>query len=430
MKYITNFLILLLCLCSSLFAQPEMIKTQDEGGPFFYCETGTVASQDSPLTSLIINITIPFDELQFLKLSAKHFEASVEMTFVLFDPDDDQVDGKNYREKVTAEDFEKTNSNQIFYSFTTKFDLPPGEYSLLCDVTDFDSKKSGRKKKKVKIRNFYTGELNISDLILLNLHNLTKQAVKSIREQFPDLLAKSTDFLIAAFEIYNPHQTARLKIKYSVLDFRNMVIQKDKFNLDSNGLVTKLNIPILKDKLSVGNYIIKLQVDDGEKKLEIENVFRTHVANLPFTIDNLDVAIEQLRYIATRGDIKKIKKAPEGKKQIYFEDYWKKLDPTPGTPTNELMDEYFRRIAFSNAHFSVFRDGWKTDMGWVYIVFGPPNDVDRQPYNVESNPYNEREVYSYELWYYFDFNRQFVFIDEQGFGDFKLTNPQDVYINR
>ncbi len=96
MKYIANSVILLLCMCSSLFAQPEMINIQEEGAPFFYCETGSVASQDSSLSSLIINITIPFDGLQFLKLSDKHFEADVEMAFIVFDSDDDQVDGKNF----------------------------------------------------------------------------------------------------------------------------------------------------------------------------------------------------------------------------------------------------------------------------------------------------------------------------------------------
>ena len=429
MKYIISSF-MLVCLCSSLFAQPELMRSRDEGVPFFYWETGSIASQDSSLSSLVVNITIPYDELQFLKFSDKRFEAEVELTFIVFDSDEDQIDGKSYRKKVIAENYEQTNSNQIFFSFRTNLDLPPAEYSLLCEVTDIDSKKSGKKKEKVIIRDFSTQNLILSDLLLLNRYDVTKKILKTIEKQFSEILADSTNFLIAAFEIYSRQKNSKFKISYSLIDFRNQGIQEGKFDLPNDGFRTGLNIPILKSKLSVGTYLLKLKIDDGVEKIEIENKFRTHMANLPFDIDNIDVAIDQMSYIADKSDIKRIKEAPEDKKQQYFNNFWKKQDPTPGTAANELMDEYYRRVAFSNAHFSVFREGWKTDMGWIFILFGPPSDVDRQPYNVASNPYSGREIYAYELWNYFEFNRQFIFVDEQGFGEYRLTNPQDVYINR
>jgi len=121
-----------------------------------------------------------------------------------------------------------------------------------------------------------------------------------------------------------------------------------------------------------------------------------------------------------------MEKAPDDKKQEVFNAFWKKLDPTPGTDTNELMDEYYRRIAFSNANFSVYRDGWKTDMGLVYIVLGPPDDIERNPYNVDATVFR-RPVYAYESWFYYDINLSFLFVDERGFGDYRVTNPQDIY---
>jgi len=141
----------------------------------------------------------------------------------------------------------------------------------------------------------------------------------------------------------------------------------------------------------------------------------------------LDVAIEQLQYIASRKEMKKLRNAPKDKKKEYFDAFWKAKDPTPGTETNELMDEYYRRVEFANQHFSGFREGWKTDMGMIYILFGPPNDVERQPFNVEANPFYETEIYAYEIWYYYDLNRRFIFADHQGFGDYRLENPMAIY---
>ena len=104
-------------------------------------------------------------------------------------------------------------------------DLPPAEYSLLCEVTDLDSKKSGKKKEKVIIRDFSTQNLNLSDLLLLNRHDVTKEILKTIEEQFSELLADSTNFLIAALEIYSRRKNSNFKISYSVIDFRNHIIK-------------------------------------------------------------------------------------------------------------------------------------------------------------------------------------------------------------
>jgi len=51
----------------------------------------------------------------------------------------------------------------------------------------------------------------------------------------------------------------------------------------------------------------------------------------------------------------------------------------------------------------------------VFIVLGSPNNVDRHPFDYDSKPY--------EVWSYYEFNRQVVFVDETGFGDYKLLTP-------
>ena len=70
---------------------------------------------------------------------------------------------------------------------------------------------------------------------------------------------------------------------------------------------------------------------------------------------------------------------------------------------------------YANKHFGHFFDGWKSDMGMVYIIFGIPNNIEQHPFEIDARPY--------EIWSYYDQNRQFVFIDYTGFGDFRLQNP-------
>lgn len=52
-----------------------------------------------------------------------------------------------------------------------------------------------------------------------------------------------------------------------------------------------------------------------------------------------------------------------------------------------LMRNYFRRVELANRYFTSYKEGWKTDRGMVYIIFGKPDEVFR---------FNDREVWSYD----------------------------------
>ena len=63
-----------------------------------------------------------------------------------------------------------------------------------------------------------------------------------------------------------------------------------------------------------------------------------------------------------------------------------------------------------------WREGWETDFGMIYILFGPPDQIERSNYTSTSSSI-------YQVWYYSRLNKQFVFKDLNGFGDFKLDRP-------
>src|SRR5207249_10931301 len=128
----------------------------------------------------------------------------------------------------------------------------------------------------------------------------------------------------------------------------------------------------------------------------------------PVSLDDIDLAIDQLQYIATDKELKKMRNArTPADKQKRFMEFWKSKDPSPNTTKNEVMNEYYRRIDYANKNYSTrYTPGWKTDMGMVYIIFGLPNNVERHPYEMDTKPY--------EVWDYYELNRQFVFVDESG----------------
>jgi len=132
----------------------------------------------------------------------------------------------------------------------------------------------------------------------------------------------------------------------------------------------------------------------------------------------LDKEFAMARYIATPEEINRYKQLKgEDAKRKFLADFWVKRDPDKSTPINEMKIEYFKRVEYANQHFSVGnKEGWKTDRGRVYIMYGPPDEYERHPSEVDSKPY--------EIWYYHNIEGgvEFVFVDKSGFSDYILVH--------
>ena len=111
-------------------------------------------------------------------------------------------------------------------------------------------------------------------------------------------------------------------------------------------------------------------------------------------------------------------------RDIFIETFWKMRDPTPGTPKNEYKDEHVRRFNYANKYLgrNSTREGWRTDMGMMYIILGEPISKDRFPAT--------KDIYPCEVWYYYGDQSKglpphfgLVFYQRGGAGEYKLYNP-------
>ncbi|MCK5469360.1 MAG: GWxTD domain-containing protein, partial [Cyclobacteriaceae bacterium] len=89
-------------------------------------------------------------------------------------------------------------------------------------------------------------------------------------------------------------------------------------------------------------------------------------------VKTFDKVLEPLIYISTRSETDAIKNAPDPK--VAFEQYWIKLTKIPSLATSTVR-KYYERVESANYLFTNFEEGWKSDMGLIYIIYGPPNDV-------------------------------------------------------
>jgi GWxTD domain-containing protein len=132
----------------------------------------------------------------------------------------------------------------------------------------------------------------------------------------------------------------------------------------------------------------------------------------------LDKEFEYVRYIALSDEADRYEHltSVDAKRQFMYE-FWKRRDPDPTTVENEVKKEYLARVEYANMNFrSAMNEGWKTDRGRVYIVYGAPDEVERHP--------NEMGTKAYEIWQYHSLQGgvEFDFIDRSGFSDYILVN--------
>ncbi len=205
-------------------------------------------------------------------------------------------------------------------------------------------------------------------------------------------------------------------VEGSILDTEGNVIQSKQDTVFLTPSPEGHFIAMDLSDIAYRSYVYQLTLKRDSLEVIRKKDFQIGWTGLSGHIDNLDEAIEQMVYIIPARQIREMRNAEEAGKREQFMAYWEERDPTPNTPENELMDEYYRRIRISSEQFGTsIQEGWQTDRGMVYVMFGPPNDIIRRPFELGSKPY--------QIWQYYNLNREFVFVDETGFGDYRLRTP-------
>ena len=73
-----------------------------------------------------------------------------------------------------------------------------------------------------------------------------------------------------------------------------------------------------------------------------------------------------------------LKLATDPEREKFTEQFWRRRDPN-WTPQSKMMEEHYRRIAYANQRFAGAAAGWRTDRGRMYIVYGPPDELESHP---------------------------------------------------
>ena len=148
------------------------------------------------------------------------------------------------------------------------------------------------------------------------------------------------------------------------------------------------------DTLEVYKYLIV------GRNLETEDEF---IDDAPAEFDEIPFP-DHFRLILSHTETDLYDSLDEDARLRFYTAYWQ------GVP--DLRLQFEERCAESSRYASIQRESWRTDRGRVYVIYGPPDDIESELFQGEHVPY--------ETWYYYGGgNDSFVFADRRGTGDYE-----------
>tara|TARA_B110000438_G_scaffold275806_1_gene297045 strand:- start:2178 stop:3458 length:1281 start_codon:yes stop_codon:yes gene_type:complete len=369
-----------------------------------------IVTEDDNIRLLAYGL-IPYQSLQFVK-SDDRFIAAYETSISIRDIDGNQIDRKTFQSEVIADSYINTVNRSSREVVMAEFLIKDKKYSVVGELIDQDTRTKGVVKKEIDLSGLLNDLCVYPPFIIGEYPGMWGFDENEIPVTTRDINHKIKEFPLFLSGKVKPGEFSVLIV---AKDANDDIFWKEELKLNSDNETFSERIFI--DKKPEENLSMKVSVTLKQNEISDakEINLRIRKPGLSYFISNVEEALDQMRYIVTDEEYKLIKKAKRKEREKLFYQFWDDRDPTPGTITNELMDQYYYRVKYANEKFAAFYPGWRTDMGMIYILFGPPDDMQR------SIGQNQRNTY--ETWYYYSINRNFTYIDENGFGEFNLSTP-------
>jgi GWxTD domain-containing protein len=417
-KIFIKYLLIFIIFPVYIFPQvvDKSLNNIDLNKEYFYLDPLVFSSRDSLNGRLDLYMGLPLDNIQFKKNVAKDkYEAFIDYFIVIKNSKDNVVYNNSFSETMSnTESEQKKISEKSIYAVKQIY-LPPDKYKMNFQLKDKNNQKEYSKDYDITVKNFNKKGIVFSDIMLVSSYKEDEEGKKEISPIVNGNIGNQKDFYFF-FEVYNSSDSIIEKVyNYKVIDEKNKTIIEGTYNYVLDSGVNKKIEKLTTKLFIIGNYKYEI-TDKTTNELVASRDLCYRWDFFPVNLKDLDLAISQLMYVATSSEMKYIKNAKTNEeKERRFLKFWRDKDPTPNTPKNEFMMEYYNRIKIANERYSHYVDGWKTDRGMVYIIYGNPSNIDKHPFDADTRPY--------EIWEYYDVKKKFIFVDGTGFGDYRLVYP-------
>jgi len=424
-------LVLFFCLLSVSFAQ-----TRAEEPQRFQIGLDYASFRDySDAARSYVEVYYSFNRrfLEFVP-AEEGLTATILMQLSVSDQEGNEVESRMWNTMSLVGDAEEAKSTDYLIIDQVGISLAPGDYRVRLKATDVNSMAFGEAILESRVQEFSARDLQLSDVQLaFSIQPDTSEGrlLKAGQKVLPNPFRTFTHrggMVYFYTELYNlkdaPGAKPEYELRYRVLDTAGKKVKdfgKQTKTKPGNSAVVMSGINI--GTLAGGEYVLEVEAKDkatGKKARSTKNfVIRRELTEEELAAEEISTFKEEVAYIATGAELDMFDDLNFTGKTTFIEEFWRKRDPNAETPENEFKIEHYRRLNYANLYFSRTKetgDGWNTDQGRVYVLYGQPDEIER---NVAA-----RGVASWERWNYFELQGgvYFIFVDEDGYGVYRLVH--------
>lgn len=347
-----------------------------------------------------------------------------------------EVAGDAFTRELRVTRFAETQSQGNDLVDHVAFQVARGRYLVAVLLTDLNAERTSSTSIPIEVPGVEAGQIWLTDLFFGSVGSDSTMGAGQRSALIPNPARSFGDELprfVAAGEIVDNRPAGApdslYKLTFRVLNELQVAVAQGDTTIVRRGARSPFQIRPGFGPLEPGPYRFLLELSspliptkDRKKATPIrrEKSFTVESSSASAEVDP-KAALAVLRYIA-RDDAELAEmdrqRSPE-ELRAFVEEFWRRRDPTPETSRNEAKEEFFKRVRYADQRFAVGGPGWKTDMGRIYIVYGQPDEIVRNPFRFDGPPE--------EIWYYYQLRKTFVFVDQDGFGRYELDDKRSRY---
>jgi GWxTD domain-containing protein len=152
------------------------------------------------------------------------------------------------------------------------------------------------------------------------------------------------------------------------------------------------------------------QITLARNKSDVNNKANTYAF---MSEEEIDIEFAYLKYLLSDDEQDRYEELNLAAKREYINIYWTEKEAAAPGFKRELYD----RIEFANARYTIGgKDGWKTQPGRVLMMYGIPDDIEKQR--------SVSTITNYEVWQYqgVEGGAMFVFVNTSGYGELRMVH--------
>lgn len=386
---------------SERFAQAITLKTWQRPIP---------GEDRSEVTVLILTMN---DILQFIKTDSG-YTSNYEISLSLRDSKNNLLDTRVLTKRKTVGTYAQTNAKDTFQRETVRFRLLPGVYHLLVTLNDRAASIPFKVEEEITVEGAIAKAVRLSSPLFFYAGKNTPDVFLPDSVAIVPSVSEKHRYLYTSSELYLSQANGDINVISSIYDSRNTLVRRQTKSLSlpkgHHQLIT--GIP---EALPFGQYRLTLSVTAGGNADSLSAYFSVLWSKHASTRPDLTTTVQLMQYLLSRHDFKELLQLDTEKQKQFLHRYWQDRDPDPSTARNELQEEFYQRAAFAITNFTASdQEGWETDRGKIYILYGPPETIER--------PVSQNGFEKFEIWDYPRIRKKFLFVDQNGTGHYILQS--------